>query len=458
MKILKLIFVILIINSNCKAQLWSGLNGRISSVIARLYNDTANDLLYLSGSFTKLNDTISCRGIAAWDGINFHTLGLGFEDFGVPNSNYAEGPMAMINYKNKLYCGGGFIKAGNILTKYIATWSNNQWDSLPVKFDDTVIRFNIIDDKLYISGGFKKVGNLDVEQIVVYDGNAFQALPSFYPYQATYISDVAIYNGSLYACGFITDSTGWPQGVMKLQNGHWTPAGGGIHGSIVDMGELLVYKNKLLATGLFYSNAGNNDDFIMSWNDTTWQSVGGGTGIYNGLINTMEIHNETLYCVGVFTEAGGVPASKFATWDGTNWCSKGISVINNNLVGAAFYHDTIYVSGAFQAIAGDSSIKYVAKYLGGGYTENCGNTTIFKELNANNQQITIYPNPATTQLYINTSNKANITITNILGVETLNIKNQNANTPIDISTLANGIYNITIQTNTKLFNTKFIKQ
>jgi hypothetical protein len=75
-----------------------------------------------------------------------------------------------------------------------------------------------------------------------------------------------------------------------------------------------------------------------------------------------------------------------------------------------------------------------------------------------NETLSIYPNPSTNQLYINAPNKSNISISNILGEQILIAHNIIQNSAIDISTLPTGIYNITIQTNTKTTDTKFIKQ
>jgi len=44
------------------------------------------------------------------------------------------------------------------------------------------------------------------------------------------------------------------------------------------------------------------------------------------------------------------------------------------------------------------------------------------------------------------------------GVEVLNIQNISTTTPINISNLADGIYNISINSDNKIYNSKFIKQ
>ena len=391
----------------------------------------------------------------AWDGQNYQTFGTGFDD---DQTLFTQNLSDVIKYKNKIYVGGFLQKAGNVFTKYIAQWDGSQWDSISHRFNGGALCFKNLNDTLYIGGYQKKVGNLDVEGIVKFDGTNFYPLPSFYPYNVQYINGIEYYNGHLYVCGFIKDSLGWPRGVMKLVDNHWIPVGQGIQGSTVFMYKLIVYQNKLIATGFYNSNAINVDDFIQSWNDTTWSSVGGGTGDFNGSIYDMVKVGDKLHCVGVLTTAGGIPAQKYAVWDGINWCSVG-SLFDNNLSSIAYFKDSIYVTGNFWSIDNDSTINKLAKWTGGNYTSQCGNTTLTNEQEIENL-LTVFPNPSSNLLYLNLTSTKNysIMIINNLGQSVLEIKNFSTNEPINISTLAKGLYILKVCTNEKIYTTKFFKQ
>ncbi len=438
------------------SQLWSKPDFKLSASPNKLYVDTTENKLYILGRFTKLNDTVNCRGLMSWDGQNYQTFGTGFDD---DQTLFTQNLFDVIKYKNKIYVGGFLQKAGNVYTKYIAQWDGNQWDSVSHRFNNGALCFKNIDDTLYIGGYQKKVGNMNVEGIVKFDGTNFYPLPSFYPYNVQYINGIEYYNGHLYVCGFITDSLGWPRGVMKLVDNHWIPAGQGIQGSTVFMYRLIVYQNKLIATGFYNANTVNVDDFIQAWNDTVWTSVGGGTGDFNGSISDMKIVDNKLYCVGTFNQAGGITANQFAMWDGLYWCSVG-STFNNKIDAIENFNDTIFIAGNFLAVDGDSSISKLAKWIGGNYTAECGNTTTVKELE-NEGGLNVYPNPCNNFLYIQLNqsfSKANsVLIINSLGQTVLELKNINTNNPINISDLADGLYVVKISNNQNNYFTKVLK-
>jgi hypothetical protein len=85
------------------------------------------------------------------------------------------------------------------------------------------------------------------------------------------------------------------------------------------------------------------------------------------------------------------------------------------------------------------------------------NTNSINESNELNKSISIYPNPATSEinLVLPSENNYQIEIKNSIGQ--LIIKDQNKN-KIDISNLINGIYFISVKQGHKYFYHKFIKQ
>jgi hypothetical protein len=226
---------------------------------------------------------------------------------------------------------------------------------------------------------------------------------------------------------------------MKLVGNKWITVDQGIRGSTVFMYKLKVFQNKLIATGVFYQNSINVDSFIQSWNDTTWSSVGGGTGNGNGAINDMVIIDNKLYCSGVLSSAGGISAEKFAIWDGTNWCGVGSS-FDNTLNSIAYFKDTIYVCGNFWSIDGDSTINKLAKWIGGNYVAACGNTTETIEINKEDIEYYLYPNPSNSRIAVrNLKTKGFIVFYNYLGqsISTIVI---NSNNDLDVSNLQQGLY------------------
>ena len=84
-------------------------------------------------------------------------------------------------------------------------------------------------------------------------------------------------------------------------------------------------------------------------------------------------------------------------------------------------------------------------------------TSGIKEI-PNNDIMKFYPNPATSNITIITSGKANISILNIEGQVKKNITTNTNKTNIDISSLSSGIYFIKVQSENGIVTKKFIKQ
>jgi hypothetical protein len=84
-------------------------------------------------------------------------------------------------------------------------------------------------------------------------------------------------------------------------------------------------------------------------------------------------------------------------------------------------------------------------------------TTGLRDLRANDEIIRIYPNPAQTELKIGLSqNDINeLSVRNLLGQDLINLKNKNS---IDMSSLPNGIYILTVKQGENIYSKKFIKE
>ncbi|MBA3704946.1 MAG: T9SS type A sorting domain-containing protein, partial [Bacteroidetes bacterium] len=183
--------------------------------------------------------------------------------------------------------------------------------------------------------------------------------------------------------------------------------------------------------------------------------VGGGL---NGEVRDMVVFNNKLYAVGAFNIAGGVAANNIAYWDGTNWCGLG-STFNGNINAVEVYNNELYVGGVFNLIDGNP-VNYVAKWIGGNFVNQCGNTIGIKENTLSNNQVSVYPNPATNILHISSEQRefenSEIEISNIIGQLILYSA---FNSEIDVSKLTQGIYYLKVTTSNKqTYYSKFIKE
>lgn len=127
-------------------------------------------------------------------------------------------------------------------------------------------------------------------------------------------------------------------------------------------------------------------------------------------------------------------------------------VFNNYVVGG--YFDFNISAGTNNVYNnGGGSDFFVAKY--GLNNGNCALSTVTQN---EVEKVMVYPNPATTELFVNTQEKISYTIYNILGTKVANGEVENTTTPIAISHLANGNYIIQIKnTAGEVKKVKFMK-
>ena len=113
--------------------------------------------------------------------------------------------------------------------------------------------------------------------------------------------------------------------------------------------------------GLFTAAGGNPASSIAQWNGSSWSALGSGMnrGVY-----ALAVSGGTLYAGGGFTTAGGSVANYIAQWDGTSWSALG-SGLNNVVNALALSGGTLYAGGEF-TMAGDKVSAFAAEAIVGG--------------------------------------------------------------------------------------------
>jgi hypothetical protein len=133
------------------------------------------------------------------------------------------------------------------------------------------------------------------------------------------------------------------------------------------------------AGGGFSVDNGDPADYIASLDGNVWKQVGGGLdsdGWALAACQECPDPGPNLYAGGGFGEAGGVPVSNVARWDGTAWSALGSGVTGAPL-GWVFdlivapdvsgRSSVLYAGGFFHG-AGDSDAEHVAKWDGSTWT------------------------------------------------------------------------------------------
>ena len=451
-----LFILFIILSQNIYAQNWQTLGHGVNNSVNELYSDTTDNLLYIGGRFSS-SDSITTNGVAIWDGESFTPLASGLD---VCNIWQCPNPIIPQTRYNDLIFFSTYVNTvDNVPINGMCTWDGIQWDAFGSFTSLNGFNANIgeilnIEEELFIFGSFQMVNEDTIFSATKWDGTIFHNLnfPLEAPNATSRISSATIFNNDIYVGGnFRSLSDPTFEDIARYDGVNWHSVGGGIKGGADDVNDMIVYNDELYICGDFRASSGNAANGIMKLKDNEWVDVGGS---FLSFVQTskMLVYNDELYVFGIFTsEAGGVSVNDVAKWNGEKWCSLGDD-FNNRITSAAIYENTFYIGGAFEFINQDTFYN-IAKWVGGDYIDTCGAivTTVEKSINMESNKIKVYPNPTSNFITIeydrvDSSNKLNLQIYNLLGQRVYSEKDIQQNQEIDINFLSSGIYWI------KLFN------
>ena len=292
-----------------------------------------------------------------------------------------------------LYAGGLFFRAGGTIVNKIAKLDGDHWTPLGIgmglsggfvwimtEFDDGT------GPALYVGGDFLEAGGITVNRIAKWDGTGWSALGS--GMNATVRGALTVFDDgtgpALYAGGDFWIAGGRPASrIAKWDGQSWSAVGGGTGGSNNSVRCLLVHDDgsgpALYVGGKFDSAGGVPVNGVARWNGQVWSDVGGGVdglpgrlGPVRGMVEYDDGTGPALYATGQFTEAGGVPASGIAKWDGTAWSALGSGLEMDPPIGMTGRRVAVvetpsgprlFAAGQF-ITAGGESANYVASWDG----------------------------------------------------------------------------------------------
>src|SRR6185436_13831417 len=129
----------------------------------------------------------------------------------------------------------------------------------------------------------------------------------------------------------------------------------------------------LYVGGLFSTVDGVAASRIAKWDGQNWSPLG--SGLPGGYENADDliVHDDglsggpALYMSGAFDSVGGVPASRVARWDGSNWSALGSGVVADHLCLAVFDEGagigtSLFVGGVQSA--GGNPVNGIARWDG----------------------------------------------------------------------------------------------
>jgi hypothetical protein len=329
----------------------------------KVWNDGTGEKLYVGGSFTDLGGSgyISSYDLSSgtWMPIPGITAGGSFvTSFARFNPGSGE----------KLIVGGANwdMLAGIPLTRGIAMWDGQNWHATGANFDNftqTVWALHVWDDgsgpKLYIGGGFETIGGISANRIARWDGTTFEALGGGITTASSSVFKITNYNDgsgdALYAGGNFNNVEGNLIRRLARWNGStWSQVGGGISFSSAAQGiaEMMVLDigdgPELFITGTQFSAEGNLPSNAARWNGQQWRPVGQGmAGSVRQLVVLDEGNGPVLYAGG----AGATGFGNFGYYMRLNqefnvWESTGVA-FDNTVFGVYAHNNTLYLGGSF---------------------------------------------------------------------------------------------------------------
>ncbi|HZN38138.1 MAG TPA: hypothetical protein VFD82_05000 [Planctomycetota bacterium] len=422
---------------------WSGVGGGINNFgwasVWRLVKHQGR--VYASGSFGQAGTVLS-DNVAAWDGSQWHAVGAG-----VQNPLFGVAANALATFNNELYVGGNFIFSGNTQLARIARFDGQQL--LPIGGvgqaevqPATVIAMTAWNGRLWCGGEFELAGDIlgsgpkfGVYHVAAYDGaswstaggglgcnggvhvlgrwqgqpiaggrfdiaggNSVRYLTRFdgdewQPFGAFDgpVLDCCEHNGELWVAGdFYTINGVVANGVARFDGASWSDVGGGpgpwrasciasyqgmihigttgspqrwngtswqtftppITGMLLDMH---VHNGVLYMAGYTPSHPGAPN--IFAWNGTTLSVPGGGV---NDVVESLGSFGNDLVVGGSFTMAGTTPASGIARWNGSSWSTFGIGLPGGTVSEIATFRAELVIGGTFSV----SGAANVARWTG----------------------------------------------------------------------------------------------
>jgi len=337
---------------------WSGLGGGVSGTDSTVYAFATFDddgsgpnppSLFVGGRFT-LAGTTAVHNLARWDGSAWQDVGGGtnaiiyamtvFDDDG-PGPNMPA-----------LYIGGEFtLVGGSVSAARVASWNGTSWSPLAGGIGGSVpfvSAFAVFDEdgdapdppRLFVAGDYDLADSITVNNIARWDGATWSPLLNG---TSGFIDDLAVFDpdgtgpepAALYAVGAYSFAGGVQvSGIGRWNGAFWSSVGGGLNApayalEVFDEDGAGPGLPALFAAGSFSLAGGNSASHVARWDGTTWSPLG--SGISAPVVLDLVTFDRdgsgagtapaTLICAGVFSSAGGIPASRIAQWRG---CEAGL--------------------------------------------------------------------------------------------------------------------------------------
>jgi len=368
-------------------QSWETLGNGTNGTVRSLYADSVTGKLFVAGTFNRAGDSVS-RGIATWNGNAWDSLGKGIDPYLV--ATVPSPTDAIFRYGNDVFVGGAFDHVGDsVVAHSIARWDGTTWHNAG-DANSSVLDFMLYDSMLLAVGFFDTIGGIAAHRMALYDG--VQWMP-FYddPIDLLgiwHVYDAIEYQDQLYITGNFSQVDSLKE-IMRWDGNNWLSVGGGIKGDAW-VNDTEVFQGELYVGGHFFEQDGNEGSFIMSWNGERWRSIGGP----DWFVTDMLVWHDALWVAGAFSSVDGIPAQFIARWDGQQWCMLD-DVFDNKISHLAIYQDELIAAAAFDSI-NEQPFNNIARWVDHSWADTCSAPLGIEDniTSSQSDELLVYPTPA----------------------------------------------------------------
>jgi hypothetical protein len=360
---------------------WSDVGGGVDLVVRSLavFDSGSGPRLIAGGGFTQAGGVAASR-IAAWDGSSWDALGSGV------NATVHTLLARQVPGGPRLYVGGAFTTAGGASAPRIARWDGSNWSAMDDGVDNTVMAMAVLPsasgDWLYIGGSFSRSGERATRGIARWDGTSWRSLGTSVSAPVHALHTLPAQGGTSLIVGgdFISADDLVMKAVGKWDSEGWSPLGSGIGGAgtpsvralaVQDLGHGL----ELFVAGIFSSAGGAPASNIASWRAGQWMPLGDGlVGGHIQGVHALLAHDDgsgpSLFAAGGFQTSGALNLFHVARWGGANWWWMGTGT-NLPAYSLAHFDDgngpVLYAGGSFSSASGVPASK-IAKWDGASWS------------------------------------------------------------------------------------------
>jgi hypothetical protein len=269
-------------------QAWAGLGLTLdnSTVLAlAVYDDGSGPALYTGGWFNQIGGT-SASSVAKWDGANWSPLGAGLDPGGWPAGRVYDMTVFDDGDGPNLVVAGTFRTAGTVSARGIAAWDGEDWHQVGDEFtypgDPGIFALMAVRENgtpmLWAGGGFVGVGGETARRVANWDGTAWQpAGEGFSSLVYTLATDDPDDPALIYAGGILGGThTSHPR-IAVWDGADWAFVGGSTEGRV----EAMAFFDQGAGPELFVGGSFERFDDVPVpgvgiWHSSGWSRLGNG--------------------------------------------------------------------------------------------------------------------------------------------------------------------------------------